>query len=144
MNASSLHSTPHHDAPSRVGGRRRAVDRGTIRGAAALAVTAVLALTSGAVRADGFSCGNRIVTEGMELYQVRDVCGEPAQVTRTAILRRPVVWVRGRPYYASNEEVQVPVETWLYDFGPQRLMRKLRFEDGILARVDTLGYGTNR
>lgn len=110
----------------------------------ALALGCAAAFATASAHADGFSCGNRIVTEGMELYSVRDVCGEPAQVTRTTILRRPVVWVHGRPYFASNEELPVPVETWLYDFGPQRLMRKLRFEDGVLARIDTLGYGTNR
>ena len=109
----------------------------------AIVALLVALLFAPSARADGFSCGNRIVTEGMELYQVRNVCGEPAQITRTTILRRPIVWVRGRPYYASNEELPVPVETWLYDFGPQRLMRKLRFEDGVLARVDTLGYGTS-
>ncbi len=108
----------------------------------ALACTVALAsLASAAARADGFSCGNRVVTEGMELYEVRDVCGEPAHVTRTTILRRPVVWRFGRPWYVGDEEVAVPVETWIYDFGSTRLMRKLRFVDGVLTDVETLGYG---
>jgi hypothetical protein len=97
-----------------------------------------------AARADGFNCGNRIVTEGMYQYDVRAICGDPADVVRTTILRRPVVWRYGRPWYVGPEEVPVPVETWIYDFGPMRLMRKLRFEDGVLRNVDTLGYGHHR
>jgi hypothetical protein len=110
---------------------------------AALLASLALALPA-AARADGFSCGNRIVVEGMYQYDVREICGEPADVVRTTILRRPVVWRYGRPWYAGTEEVPVPVETWIYDFGPMRLMRKLRFEDGVLVDVETLGHGHHR
>jgi hypothetical protein len=103
-----------------------------------------LVLPAAAARADGFSCGNRLVTDGMHQYAVREICGEPAEVVRTTILRRPVVWRYGRPWYAGTEEVAVPVETWVYDFGPMRLMRKLRFEDGVLTDVQTLGHGHRR
>jgi hypothetical protein len=114
--------------------------------------TALLALLLAAVAlalprsaaAAGFSCGNRIVTEGMQQYDVREICGEPTEIVRTTILRRPIVWRHGRPWYAGSEEIPVPVETWLYDFGPMRLMRKLRFEDGVLANVETLGHGHRR
>lgn len=108
--------------------------------APALALALVLALP-GVARADGFNCGNRVITTGMELYEVRDACGEPAQVTRTTILQRPVIWRYGRPYYASEDFVPVPAETWIYDFGSTRLMRKLRFVDGVLTDIATLGYG---
>lgn len=109
---------------------------------AALALVAVLTLAASLpAHADGFTCGNRVVNEGMLQYEIRQICGEPADVARTTILRRPVIWRYGRPWYASTEELPVPVETWIYDFGPMRLMRKLRFEDGVLANVETLGYG---
>jgi hypothetical protein len=109
-----------------------------------LACLLLAAAAAPAARADGFSCGTRIVTEGMDDYEVRAACGDPAEIRRTTILRRPVIWRYGRPWYASDEQLPVPVETWIYDFGPMRLMRKLRFEDGVLASVETLGYGTNR
>lgn len=96
---------------------------------------------SGVARADGFSCGQRVVTDGMSAAEVRAACGEPAQVTSKPILRRPVVWRNGRPYVIGESQVEVIVETWLYNFGPSRLMRKLRFEDGVLQDVETLGYG---
>ena len=107
---------------------------------ASLLVAAPLLLPSPA-QASGFSCGTRVVTDGMEQIEVRAACGEPAQVTRTSILRRPVIWRHGRPWYVGEDVVPVPVETWVYNFGPTRLMRKLRFEDGVLKDVETLGYG---
>ncbi|WP_348946394.1 DUF2845 domain-containing protein [Chitinibacter sp. FCG-7] len=33
------------------------------------------------------------------------------------------------------------VSEWLYNFGPDRLMLQLRFLDGQLQDVKTLGYG---
>lgn len=108
-----------------------------------LAVAAALAAWCAAppAFADGFSCGNRVVTDGMSSAEVRRVCGEPAQITSKPILRRPVIWRFGRPYYVGSGEVEVIVETWLYNFGPTRLLRQLRFEDGVLRDVETLGYG---
>jgi hypothetical protein len=35
----------------------------------------------------------------------------------------------------------VPVENWIYNLGPNKLMRRLRFEGGIVAEIETLGYG---
>jgi hypothetical protein len=106
-----------------------------------VALLLALLQTAGNAHADGFSCGQRVVTEGMPLAEVRAVCGEPAQVTTKPILRRPVVWYHGRPYHVGDGFVEVVVETWIYNFGPTRLMRKLRFEDGVLQDVETLGYG---
>lgn len=127
MSRSTLHTTPPRP--------RRGI------AFALLACGALLGAAS--ARADGFSCGNRVVTDGMEASEVRAVCGEPAQITTKSILRRPVVWRHGRPYYAGEGYVDVRVEIWLYNFGTTRLMRRLRFEDGVLQDVETLGYGYN-
>ena len=58
-----------------------------------------------------------------------------------SIPRRPVYWHRGRPFHLGDGLVEVPVETWTYNLGPHKLMRRLRFEDGIVVDIDTLGYG---
>jgi len=29
----------------------------------------------------------------------------------------------------------------VYNFGPRKLMRKLRFEGGLLTSIETIGYG---
>ena len=99
---------------------------------------------AGGASADGFYCGNRVITSGLPQIAVQTACGEPAQVTHSSILRRPVFWRHGRPWYGSDDFVPVPVETWVYNFGTQRLMQKLRFVDGVLEDIETLGYGFNQ
>jgi hypothetical protein len=33
------------------------------------------------------------------------------------------------------------VEVWIYNFGPNKLMQRIRFEDGVVVRIESLGYG---
>lgn len=80
----------------------------------------------------------------MTAEAVRAACGEPDEVRRDTILRRPTIWRQGRPIVVGSEPVPVPVERWRYDFGPSRLMLRLRFDDGVLTGVETLGYGSSR
>jgi hypothetical protein len=101
------------------------------------------ALAAGPASADAFRCGTRLVTDGDSIGKVLSLCGEPTETRRSAILRRPVVWMYGRPYYVSDDLVEMPVEIWIYNLGPQKLMRQLRFEDGVLVEVKTLGHGYN-
>jgi hypothetical protein len=108
--------------------------------AAALAVATLLAAAAPA-RADSFRCGTKLIVEGTSRGEVVARCGEPTDVERRAILRRPVFWRFGRPYYLSDDLVEVPVETWTYNLGPNKLMRRLRLEDGVVVDIDTLGYG---
>lgn len=88
-----------------------------------------------------FRCGNRLVAEGDTRGEVRARCGAPTEVTRSSLLRPAIVWRHGRPYQVGHAPVEVPVEVWIYNLGPSRLMRKLRFEDGQLVEIDALGYG---
>jgi len=102
-----------------------------------------LAAAAAAPAADSFACGSRIVTTGMLDSEVRAACGEPAEIGRDTILRRPTIWRQGRPIVVGDRPEPVPVERWRYDFGPNRLMLRLRFDDGVLVEVATLGYGSN-
>jgi hypothetical protein len=103
----------------------------------ALLVVSVLA----SAPAFAFHCGSKLVHEGDTRGQVRSKCGEPSEIEVRSILRRPVVWLKGRPVFASSDFVDIPVEFWIYNFGPNKLMRRLRFEDGELVDIETLGYG---
>jgi Protein of unknown function (DUF2845) len=94
-----------------------------------------------ATPAQAFRCGSRIITEGDTRAEVRAKCGEPVDVDRRSVWRRPVVWLHGRPYFASSDQVEIPIESWVYNLGPQKLMRRLRFEDGRVVQIETLGYG---
>jgi hypothetical protein len=104
-----------------------------------LAPAAVILLASSPAYA--FRCGDKLVHEGDTQIEVRNKCGEPTEVTRKTILRTPVYWWYGTPIQVSGDLVEVPVEIWLYNLGPNKLMQRLRFEDGELTDIETLGYG---
>lgn len=105
-------------------------------------LTGVILMLSAAVgQADSFRCGSRLVTDGDPVSKVKALCGPPAAIEHSEVWRRPVFWHRGRPYQAGPEPVAVAVEYWTYNLGPLRLMRRLRFEDGVLVEIATLGHG---
>jgi hypothetical protein len=106
---------------------------------ATLLATAALTFAAPAL-ADGFRCGVHLVDPGMQIFEVRDACGEPEQVTRSAIQRPEVIWLHGRPF-TSGAYIDVAVETWVYNFGSSRLMQQLRFENSVLVEVNALDYG---
>ena len=37
--------------------------------------------------------------------------------------------------------MEVPVELWTYNFGPYKLMRRIRFVDGLVDEIETLSHG---
>jgi hypothetical protein len=93
--------------------------------------------------ADGLRCGNKLVVDGDTPAKVRTLCGEPTEVSRRDIMQRPSFVRDGRVYHFGAESVLVPVELWTYNFGPNKLMRRLKFVDGRLEEIETLGYGYN-
>jgi len=100
-------------------------------------------LGTSAVMADTLRCGNALVYEGDEIAKVIARCGQPAQITHSVITRFPTVWINGRPQQLSNQQIEIPVETWVYNFGTDKFMRKLRFEDGVLVEITVLDRGFN-
>jgi hypothetical protein len=100
----------------------------------------VLALTATAP-AYAFRCGSKLVKEGDTRSQVAAKCGEPTEVERRTVLREPTVWIGGRLYRNGIGLSEIPIEFWIYNLGPSKLMRRLRFEDGVVVEIDTLGYG---
>lgn len=94
-------------------------------------------LAASAASADSMRCGTKLLTDGDPVDKVAALCGEPAAIERREILR-PYGYQRGILVHSSYE---VSVELWTYNFGPNKLMYRLRFEDGLLVDVDTLGHG---
>jgi hypothetical protein len=117
-----------------------------LRAASALALAAavsvaVLGLPSSA---SALSCGRRLVSNGDTAAYVQSICGEPTQVStrtesRTVYGAQRVV---GGIVVGDSRTVTVEITVWIYDFGPQRLMQELTFENGVLQNVRTLSYGT--
>jgi len=99
-------------------------------------------------------CGTHIITRGDTQAKVLRYCGEPTQtssryITRgarhSALIRQPgatgdisLTSVERVDYYLSEE---VLVEDWVFNFGPNKLMRRVIFENGEVVEVDTLDYG---
>jgi hypothetical protein len=106
---------------------------------AGTALTALLWPATAA--ADSLRCGTKVITDGDAAVEVTALCGPPDSVTRSEVWRRPVLWRYGRPYYLSHEPLPVAVEFWTYNFGPHKLMRRVRIEDGIVTDIETLGHG---
>ena len=102
------------------------------------ALTAVLFWAASA-SADSFRCGTKLMSDGDSTDKVAALCGPPTDVQRREILR---------PYYGYgahnvHTSYEVSIEYWTYNLGPNKLMRRLRFEDGILVDVETLSHGYN-
>jgi Protein of unknown function (DUF2845) len=96
---------------------------------------------STAANADAMRCGNRLIGTGDTRSMVRQFCGEPADVVTRTILQRPNFLLRGRTFFLNEGYVEVPVEVWTYNLGPNRLMRRISFIDGNVDSIETLGYG---
>ena len=101
--------------------------------------------------AHAFRCGNKIVIKNMHEIQVRKACGEPTSVRHLGYTVRAVDLLgrhrasrnfATRPYtnYGYYTE-EVVITEYVYNFGPRKFMRRLRFEGSILVSIETIGYG---
>ncbi|HEY4367878.1 MAG TPA: DUF2845 domain-containing protein [Steroidobacteraceae bacterium] len=98
-------------------------------------------LLAAPAQADAMRCGNRLVTDGDTRSKVQELCGDPTEVQTHSILRRPQFWLNGRLYFSGDGFEEVPVEVWTYNLGPYQLMRRIKFVDGLIDQIETLGYG---
>ena len=85
-------------------------------------------------------CGSRLVLVGDHSTEVLRLCGEPESVKEWVVTRTHRS-NRSRPYGPSSVESTVLIEEWLYNFGRQRFMQLLRFENGRLKKISSLSYG---
>lgn len=91
--------------------------------------------------ADAMRCGSRLISDGDTRSHVRELCGEPSDIQTRTILRRPYYDFHGRIVYYGDGLIEIPVEIWTYNLGPYKLMRRVRFVDGEVEEIETLGYG---
>ena len=101
------------------------------------AVLAAAALSL-AAPAHAFRCGSRIITRGDSADKILRYCGEPESVQRR-YSERGYISEYGRRFPGFVEELII--EEWTFNFGPQKLMRVVRLENGFVADVKVLGYG---
>jgi hypothetical protein len=120
------------------------------RAAACLCVLVALAL---APEAHAFRCGNKLISEGMHVTKVIALCGEPDYEQERVVLRRNVFIgkttrapdsgvIRRHIYgWGTPPLVEVEIRELTWNLGPNKFMRRVRFEDGIVTEVETLERG---
>lgn len=105
---------------------------------------------SSSARADSLSCDGRIVSTGDSRYDVKSICGEPDDATQRIEYRTISGRVAGpctreggklRCSQTREQVVEVVVDEWLYDFGKNRFIEYLTFEQGHLLSVREGSYG---
>lgn len=108
---------------------------------AAGAILAVAAFAASSAAMAAMRCGNHLITEGDTAGLLHARCGPPAEISQQSVLRPPLIWHHGRPFQVPGGDIEVRVEIWTYNFGPNQLMRRVRVEDGVVKSIETLGHG---
>jgi hypothetical protein len=108
---------------------------------ATLVVVSIVAAQSAS--ADTLRCGSKLISEGDPIEKVLQYCGEPVAKKRTWITRQPRFEYGGQEIPFEGTE-DVPVDLWTYDFGANKLMRRIRFMAGKVESIETLEHGTAR
>src|SRR5262245_60048638 len=101
---------------------------------------ALLCCLPGLAMSQSLRCSDKIISEGSSLFEVASLCGDPAQVQRKSIFNN-VSAAMGRSSLVAGTSVEIQVELWTYNFGPNKLMQRITFEDGVVVRIESLGYG---
>ena len=108
------------------GVKMRQETRHRVRLAGALIASFIPTLALG----QSMRCGNKLITEGTSQAKVAALCGQPAQVVH------PPAYDVVVPGASDVEE-----EIWIYNFGPNKLMQRIRFRNGTVATIGSVGYG---
>lgn len=75
-------------------------------------------------------CGSKLITQGTSQAKVAALCGEPVQVVH------PPAYDGVAPGVSDLQE-----EIWVYNFGPNRFMQRIRFRNGVVTNIASAGYG---
>jgi hypothetical protein len=92
---------------------------------------------------DTLRCGSRLVSTGDGKDKVRSLCGEPTDVAFIGTVKRRGFYNEG-PYdysFFGPAWIEQPIEIWTYNFGSNKLLRKLRFVGDELVDIRTDGRG---
>ena len=88
----------------------------------------------------GMRCGHKLIELGDYKEKVLELCGEPEFVERRSKLAGSTLYFPHRTLDIQQYE-EIKIEEWVYNFGHSRLKQYLRFENGELKEIKTLGRG---
>lgn len=93
-------------------------------------------------------CDSKLVGEGDSTYDVRSKCGPPdaesqrrERRTISRLVDRPCPNGIGRCAVVVEDSIEVLIDEWTYDFGTNRFIQYLTFEQGKLIHVKSGSYG---
>jgi len=101
-----------------------------------LVIGVLLALSAPSVWA--LRCGSSLVDIGDHKLEVLRKCGEPVFADSRIELRYVKLQGTGMEI---GQYVPVMIDEWTYDFGSNRFVQLLRFENSRLVGIESLGYG---
>jgi hypothetical protein len=90
----------------------------------------LLALVPALALGQSMRCASKLITQGTSQAKVAALCGPPVQVVR------PPAYDGVAPGVSDVSE-----EIWVYNFGPNRFMQRIRFRDGVVTNIASVGYG---
>lgn len=101
---------------------------------------------SSSANADTMRCNNRLVSTGDTRYDVRATCGEPDDISQRVEYRTANgrCWQEGERVRCERTDeriIEIVIDEWVYDFGRNRFIEYVTFEQGRLVRVRTGSYG---
>jgi hypothetical protein len=89
--------------------------------------------------AHALRCGQRLIAAGDHASRVLRFCGEPLAI-ESSYAQRLYVGDKATAFF-PYAFADVRIDEWTYNFGPQRLMRVVRIENGIVTDIRSIGYG---
>ncbi len=111
---------------------------------AAMLISVASSFVISTLPAYAFRCGTRLISVGDRIIDVRKHCGKPDMVQaweEERILRDFGTYREDGSRYSRREpflvKVHVKIEEWIYNPGPNRFIRILRFENGHLKDIAT-------
>lgn len=103
-------------------------------------VLAALAWIPALTFGQSLRCSEKIVSEGMTSQDVARLCGDPAQVEHKTLYND--VSTAPTNNVVARSTIEIHLEMWIYNFGPNRLMQRVWIQDGVVTRIESMGrYG---
>jgi len=85
-------------------------------------------------------CSNKVISEGNTSQELATLCGDPAQVEHKTIYNQVSLPTTN---VVASSTVEIRIEMWIYNFGPNQLMQRVWIQDGVITRIESLGrYGS--
>ena len=106
-----------------------------------ITVTAFLILIGSTLATNAYAmrCGTHLIARGDHVSKLLRYCGEP-DFAQSRSAARTYQNRFGQVLFAGFYE-EVQIDEWTYNLGPNKLMRVVTMENGIVREVRHLGYG---